>query len=470
MKLRGDTILLTTIMFFNAIMIICCIKYGHNWGDDFALYIAQSKSIVESSINELYTVNKYSMDGSDGLIGPYLYPFGFPLLLSPIYYFFGINFFLMKGFCGFFLILSIPIIYRLFKNEFSKRLFLFTIILGFAFHAEFITFSDNILSDLPFFFFSNLSLLLMTKNIASYFRQFILGATIFFSFFIRDIGIVLLPALFSHQIQILFTQRGEKRRFMGLFIPYLVFAFFFALTKTFLPNGGANHLNALLNKNTFWLLIYNLENYKSLINQYFFNRDSILLFVSLLTLVVFGMIQTWRRNINIVVYTFLISLILLIWPGFQGYRFVFPIIPFIFYFKIKGILFIWNHYKINEKWLHLLMSFYFCFFLFNQLVSVNKFIKSQSNSAYTIEMKSIYDYISVNVPQNDVIVFFKPRVLRLFTERNAISIDQNRFTKSKANYLLIQNKQISDDYKKEFNIIYTTENYILIKKVSFPID
>lgn len=464
MKLSIEKIFLTAIMIISTIMIIYCIKYGHNWGGDFALYIAQSKSIVNLSVNELYTLNKYSMDNSEGLIGPYLYPYGFPLLLSPIYFFFGINFFLMKGFCGLFLILSIPITYRLFKNEFTNNLYLFAIILGFSFHADFITFSDNILSDLPFFFFSMLSLLLMTKSSTSYSRQFILGATIFFSYFTRDIGIVLLPTLLSHQIQILFTKKDETRKLFLLFIPYLVFIFFFALIKFFFPNGGANHYNLILNKDTFFILLNNIKNYKSLITYYLFQRDSILLFLPLLSLVIIGMFQTWRQNIHFIVYTIFISLILLIWPSFQGCRFIFPIIPFIFYFVLKGIIFVWNQYKVYERGLQILLYFYLCMFLLNQLVSINNFRKSESNSSYTYEMVNIYDYISENIPKNEEIVFFKPRVLRLFTERNAISINQNVFAKSNANYLLIQKQQISEDFKKEFNVIYKTENYILIKK------
>jgi len=96
-------------------LIAWCIHDGHEWGGDFALYIEQVQAINEGSVGELYAANKYAMDNSDYEVGPYLYPFGFPLLLWPVLKVIGIHFIALKIYCGLFLLLSIPLISALFR-------------------------------------------------------------------------------------------------------------------------------------------------------------------------------------------------------------------------------------------------------------------------------------------------------------------------------------------------------------------
>ena len=44
------------------------------------------------------------------------YPFGFPLLLAPVYYLFGLDLVAMKIFCLMFFVFSIPLVFHLFKH------------------------------------------------------------------------------------------------------------------------------------------------------------------------------------------------------------------------------------------------------------------------------------------------------------------------------------------------------------------
>jgi len=72
------------------------IQPGHNWGGDFALYIEQAIALSEGSLNELYEQNKFAMEHSQYALGPFLYPIGFPLILSPFIAVFGLDFMLLK--------------------------------------------------------------------------------------------------------------------------------------------------------------------------------------------------------------------------------------------------------------------------------------------------------------------------------------------------------------------------------------
>ncbi len=460
LRRNKEKLILTVIITVSSVLAVFCIKNGHSWGDDFSLYIAQAKSIINFSINDLYRLNKYSMQNSLYDIGPYLYPNGFPLLLSPVYYLFGLNFIVMKGFCSIFLILSIPLIYRLFKPYFSNSFYVFFIIAGYAFHNEFITFSDNILSDLPFFFFSILTLLLMKKS-STILNQITLGICICFSYFIRDIGIVLIPTLITYQMGLFISKKIEIKNRIYYTIPYLIFITFFISILFFLPRGGENHITMLLTFFSIALIKANIIYYLNLVSSYFFT--TFLFFLPALIIIIIGMLSTWKQNLHFITYTFFICIVLTAWPALQGTRFIFPIIPFILFFLLKGAIYIFDKFRINLKYLVIILIMFLLRTSFYSTKQIINYSKSDTNQSYNSEMVEIYNYISKNVPEKEIIGFFKPRALRLFTGRNAIFTDQQNYEKSNAKYLLIEKYQydkIIAGYKK----VYETPNYLLITK------
>lgn len=67
---------------------------GHHWGDDFALYIRQAKSLVEGNTAQVISDNRYSLENSGGWnsFSPYVYPWGVPMLLAPFYWQWGLDY------------------------------------------------------------------------------------------------------------------------------------------------------------------------------------------------------------------------------------------------------------------------------------------------------------------------------------------------------------------------------------------
>ncbi|PYV38351.1 MAG: hypothetical protein DMG09_12215, partial [Acidobacteria bacterium] len=57
---------------------------GHDWGDDFASYIMQAGSILSGRTREFVEHNSFTIFESSSQIGPVAYPWGYPLILSPI--------------------------------------------------------------------------------------------------------------------------------------------------------------------------------------------------------------------------------------------------------------------------------------------------------------------------------------------------------------------------------------------------
>jgi hypothetical protein len=58
-------------------------RNGHTQGDDFALYLRQARSIFDGDIGDVIADNRFTVDNSASGFSPYVYPWGWPLLLSP---------------------------------------------------------------------------------------------------------------------------------------------------------------------------------------------------------------------------------------------------------------------------------------------------------------------------------------------------------------------------------------------------
>ena len=89
-----------------------------------------------------------------------------------------------------------------------------------------------------------------------------------------------------------------------------------------------------------------------------------------------------------------------------------------------------------------------------QSCSVSYYYWNQdSNKAQSKDMQRIYHFIRKNLPENSIIIFNKPRALRLFTDRN--SVQKNI---KEANYILIPTTTNLNNY------LFQTPEYTLIKK------
>jgi hypothetical protein len=70
------------------------ISESNNWGGDFALYINQSIGFLEGDLTSLYQEQLFLLNYQR--LGPYLYPMGTSILISPVLFFFGANIYYLK--------------------------------------------------------------------------------------------------------------------------------------------------------------------------------------------------------------------------------------------------------------------------------------------------------------------------------------------------------------------------------------
>lgn len=145
--------------------ILCAwqINDGHSWGGDFSGYIAQAIALANGEVAQYITDNTLMMTKSDWLIGPYAYPWGFPLLLAPLYKIFGFNIVAFKSVGIICYTLFVSIFYIFCANRLPRIYAIFATLL-FALNPYITNFSANeICSDIPFMLFGFIALIILAK-------------------------------------------------------------------------------------------------------------------------------------------------------------------------------------------------------------------------------------------------------------------------------------------------------------------
>ncbi len=423
------------------------------------MYIAQAKALTQGGLRDLYLSNAFATNNSIHPFGPLLYPFGYPILLAPIYAILGLNFIGFKIYTSLFAILSIPVLFKVFKPFFQNQIFTFCLIACIVLNAGFTKSSDQIFSDLPYFFFSFLAL--------SYFKRehslsegIIIGCLIFFSYLIRDVGLFLLPALLVFQ---LISKEGKSRfeRILDLrtWVPFGVFLSAYLLKFLILLNYPANHLNRLTEGLSLGSIFSNLVFYEDLVSSFMFTWDtpSFSLILFFIGLAIIGVSTCWKETVHFLLYALLVAVIIIIWPHKQGERFWYPVLPIFFFFILKGVEI------IGSKKPKLAFSGVVFILLWTGIIAVKGGIESfkrnkiPTNQAYTVEMKDHYNYITKNISENEPVLFFKPRVLRFFTKRNSHFVPVDSYENTDTRYFLLPRK---DEFQSG-EIIYSTERFRL---------
>jgi hypothetical protein len=446
---------------------------SHDWGGDFAQYLMQAKSLVEQNTINFIASNSFTINASSTPPGPVAYPWGFPLLLAPIYAWTGVNLIAFKlvvlGFyIGFLLVLYVGLRQRLSPYA------LLTVLSLFAFSPSLMRFNDEILSDIPFLFFSTAALLMINNRpFTSVLRGFGLGVIIFSAFLIRTNGILLIPTLLITFLgmAIIEAMAGnwkwtilrsvqsyyfchERVYFLASVIS--VFMALYGMAIVSLPEGQSSHLNHLrqisaqqLFSHFFYYLILPAE---------FFSPNTSRLAglpIYLLTLPFFclGVRKYWKENIGFCVYFVLTFMMYVVWPHTQGLRFFLPIIPIYVFFFVLGTEVIQTKVLgLSPKALPkaiIVMFVIVCSYLAAKHVMHEN---SKQDGPYSADSIEMFDFIRANSAASDVVIFRKPRVMTFMTGIRSVRITQEEDIEklNAVRLIVLDNKnlsgQLSDKY------------------------
>ena len=352
-----------------SVFLFCLINQhsGHDWGDDFALYLRQAKGIVDGNVGDVLADNRFTVDNSSwSTFSPYSYPWGFPLLLAPFYAVRGLDYGLFKVleaafFAGFLFVFSRILRRRL--NEVATA----TIVVLIGVSVPYVSWTDTVLSEFPYLFVLALSLWWMDRcrerghlDGAALRPLIVLGFLVGYTYTVRREGLALLVALAAVHLTSLgprvwaarptFAAMRHSVRWSRVATPYLVAAAWVAGLQIVLPtvlyqsfpNSGLSQVKP----NVIWYRDILAEQLGlkdvgypplTLLGSGGLARLALGLFVafSIIGLVV-RMIRATALDASLAGYLVGVCAIFAVTPFHEG-RYLFSITPLMAYFALQGV-------------------------------------------------------------------------------------------------------------------------------------
>jgi len=451
------------IITVSAVLIFGGLTTGHDWGGDFASYIMQAKSIVGGQVSEFIEENSFTINESPTGLGPVAYPWGFSLMLAPFFAIFGLNIYALKFVVFICFLLFLLVLWWGFR-KYHSHYWLIILISLFAFNPIFILYVNNILSDIPFLLVSTLSILLIgrlviekQKFISPFFDPILLGILIAYAYFIRTNGILLLITLLVTQFFTstnLFTKLSFKDSIksfslkkVGLrnsaiaVLPYISFMVMLLIWSIFFPQGSSSYTD-ILSLVSIESIIQNIRNYLTLPANFFyipseflFNHVRIIIYIAGVPAVILGIFNRYKKDYHIIIYIILNFLLLLIWPVkattvASTIRYIFPIFPFLASFALTPIERFDRNKKIQWKFKKILSGFpiliiVLLFILYSASYSAGNYKNNRicPYGPYTEASTEMFSFIQDETEPSDVIIFFKPRVMGMITDRSSFEAE-----------------------------------------------
>jgi hypothetical protein len=281
-----------------------------------------------------------------------------------------------------------------------------------------------------------------------------LGAAIAGAFFMRTTGLLLLGTFLAVQMIDIWSYRTSRDKMITLLQNSLIvmgaFGLLWLVYGLSFPGGGESYFGQYRD--------FRIETVVSFVKDYFqvfsvFFGEQTLGRILYYALVPFFLIGCWaqRREDRLFLLFFMLWMIVLItWPFWQGPRFIFPLLPLFLYFTWAGLKFAINklpetYHQSGQRALYGFWALIAAIFLFTS--SSNALANLQNNRAingpYDPYSKEVYNYIKEITPADSVIVFFKPRAMRLMTGRDSIlSLECDRILKGD---VLVLSKKVGEN-------------------------
>jgi 4-amino-4-deoxy-L-arabinose transferase-like glycosyltransferase len=392
------------------------IREGHVWGDDFSLYIRHAQNIAGG---EPYAYSGYIYNPQNPVIGPRLYPPGFPLLLAPVVGAFGLDLRPMKMLVVAFFVGSLLVMISLFSRVLPTWYVTFLVLIV-GLNPFFWEFKDQVLSDIPFLFFVLVSLLLFMQaevgsDPARRVRLVVLcGVAGYAAYATRTLGVTLIPCYLAHDLI------RHRRITSNSIIAAAVFAALSGLQYVFWLHDRS-YLDTL--SNPFAAARQNgpayLRTLADLWENGYSNVARRIVFLAATTLAAVGFVTSWRAPVSAVqLFPALYFAPVLVWPSYQGMRFLIPILPFYFCFCLLGV----RSVAAAAERLGIAKKATLAVFLGAIGVSYGaRYTTLQfghlPEGIGKPESTQLFEFVAASTGPEDVLVFSKPRALALMTGR-----------------------------------------------------
>ena len=403
---------------------------GHHWGGDFAQYIMQARAIISGDYQEM--LDLLASGGFD-----FTYPWGYPMILATTIVVLGENIMVFKILNLLLLSIANTTFYLVFRKYIRDQQ-QWVILALLSFNAYMLFYANNILSDIPFYAFSTISLSVIHQLMAGvkyqqWYLAIFLAFTIAMAILIRTNGYFLIAILLVvatlHVVRFKFIATTLLSTIVFILIPSLLFP---VQKDSIISTILTANLESIVNNIIYYSLLLADVFYLETIYQLSFIKYFVYAFLllPLLTLKASDLYK-FKDLFGYVVFTFGLYVV---WPPQQGLRFLFPMLPI--------LLFLFSYCLNKLSKLHAMLSTLFRLSVvtftivlslsltsFVQLLKLNGEVKLGSTSIayesvrgpYSNASKEMFSALSSFMTKDQKAFFFAPRVLQMRSGYQATS-------------------------------------------------
>ena len=283
----------------------------------------------------------------------------------------------------------------------------------------------------------------------------------FISYSIRINGIILLPCLLLTQIlEYKYSINEYNRKYLTILkysISYITFSVLILIMGMTLPRGStyADYFALVTLKGIFSNVVY----YANLLGHFFSTlipKSGKIIYLMTIPFVILGLLEKIKKDYLYFAFSISTVFVYILAPGRDGLRYLFPIIPFYLYFLFSGInkisLILSNkNIKIDMG----LMAGIPLILLFLLTISVN--IYGQYNmkenimpGPYQKDSVELFNYILLNTNKDSIVIFDRPRLITLYTNRKSAKIANfDKIKESGADFVVCsRNSQVDLEMQK----------------------
>ena len=408
--LPGQRVAIALLIALLGVFYLATLRPGHVWGDDFAMYILQARNIASGN----WTAPTGYIYNPRVALGPAEYPPLFPLMLSPLYRIWGLNLTPMKVEVILFFLAGLYLMF-----EFHSRCVPFPyaagIVLAIGLSPYFWQIKESIMSDLPFFFFTFLTLGVISACDRQGWKSSVgacaAAACVYLSFATRTAGVVFLPCLL---LLLLSRPPGEARLkvFAATALAVALIGLHFWLFRG--PSSYLHYLGGRLS-----VLPQNLIGYGWHLRQSFLGLGrGVFSWAFLFVLVAIGgigFLHRVRRGVSIAeAFTVSYLLMVLLWTSAADARLLIPLLPMWLLYIAVAVqsLLPRREFIVGGVLLAITLGGYAWRYSKTDFGPIREGLGDPA-------FARICDYIRGQTPDGSVFIFDRPRLLALVTGRHA---------------------------------------------------